>query len=227
MSGQWFLKSHLKSLQFILYMRCWRESSVQRQIQRQGQRQIQDIVFEKHLLRRSMQSPSVQENWVFAQELKESGNTCATNIVLNVTYLVYEIVAIYSMWHFHILVCDNVTMTQTWSFELHLRSPFTSHWCTPEFGRWKFSFYFLPLIAFVLIDAKKIFWKVRHILIFPPIAFVLMDAKEVALMFGLFITWSFHWFSSGSNWIFECFFPATDSVNDLYISIISYWKIPT
>ena len=41
---------------------------------------------------------------------------------------------------------------------------------------------------------------------FLPIAFVLIEAKDVALMFGLFITRILHWFSSGSNWIFECFF---------------------
>ena len=40
-----------------------------------------------------------------------------------------------------------------------------------------------------------------------PIALVLMAAYELAAIFGLFMTSIFHWFSSGSNWIFECFFP--------------------
>ena len=43
--------------------------------------------------------------------------------------------------------------------------------------------------------------------IFLPIALVLMAAYELAAIFGLFMTSILHWFSSGSNWIFECFFP--------------------
>ena len=34
-----------------------------------------------------------------------------------------------------------------------------------------------------------------------------MAAYELAAIFGLFMTSILHWFSSGSNWIFECFFP--------------------
>ena len=40
-----------------------------------------------------------------------------------------------------------------------------------------------------------------------PIALVLMAAYELAAIFGLFMTSILHWFSSGSKWIFECFFP--------------------
>ena len=77
----------------------------------------------------------------------------------------------------------------TWSFELHLRSPFTSQLCKPEIEIWNKSCSWVDLL---------------------PMAFVLIDAKEVALMFGLFITRILHWLPSGSNWIFECFFPAED-----------------
>ena len=101
---------------------------------------FENILDKEYLLRRSIQSPFVQENWDLAQELRESSRTCAFFCTKNIKLGRWHFTKLFSpitnktskhsnlpcVWFLILISFDD-----TWFFELHFRSPVTFHSCTP------------------------------------------------------------------------------------------------
>ena len=153
---------------------------------------FENILDKEYLLRRSIQSPFVQENWDLAQELRESSRTCAffsTKILNSVDDTLQN------------CFTNNQQDVKICQLAMCLISNLDKFWWYLVF--WA-ALQIASYIPFMHAWKRKIFAP-NNILL--PIALVLMAAYELAIIFGLFMTSIFHWFSSGSNWIFECFFP--------------------